>query len=278
MEAKLNHSMDRERFLVTEKKRPKVGLALGSGGARGFAHIGVLKVLEEEKISIDYIAGSSMGSLIGTVYGSGQSALDMEKFAKMFRRKYYVDFIVPKMGFIAGKKVKELIQILTKGKNIEELSPPVRVVATDILRGEKVVFQDGPVADAVRASISIPGIFVPEKVNGRLLVDGGVIDRVPVSVVKEMGADVTIAVDVSYFNVEPEISTIYDVILQSLDVMEKEMVRFRHIDTDVMIRPIDRATSSIAYTNIEELIRLGEEATRKVLPLIKAVIHNWREQ
>lgn len=263
---------------MTHKQRPKVGLALGSGGARGFAHIGVLKVLEEENIPIDYIAGSSMGSLIATIYGSGQSAMDMEKFAKMFRRKYYVDFIVPKMGFVAGKKVKELIQILSKGKNIEELTPPVRVVATDLLKGEKVVFHEGPVADAVRASISIPGIFVPEKINGRLLVDGGVIDKVPISVVKEMGADVSIAVDVSYFNVEPEINTIYDVILQSLDVMEKEMVRYRQINSDVMIRPIIKATSSIAYTNIEELIRLGEEATRKLLPLIQSVIHNWKEK
>lgn len=263
---------------MENKQRPKVGLALGSGGARGFAHIGVLKVLEKENIPIDYIAGSSMGALIGAVYASGQSAIDMEKFATMFKRKYYVDFTVPKMGFVAGKKVKDLVQILTKGKKLEELDPPVHVVATDLLRGEKVIFKEGSIAQAVRASISIPGIFVPEKVDGRLLVDGGVIDRVPVSVVKQMGADVTIAVDVSFFNSNPEIQTIFDVILQSLDIIEKEMGRYRQIDTDVMIRPMIKSTSSVAFTNIDELIRLGEIETRRLLPLIQSVIHNWKER
>lgn len=261
-----------------KKERPTIGLALGSGGARGFAHIGVLKVLEEEKIPIDYIAGSSMGALIGAVYGSGQSAIDMEKFAVMFRRKYYTDFIVPKMGFVAGKKVKELIRLLTKGKKLEELEPKVYVIATDLLRGEKVIFKEGSIADAVRASISIPGIFVPEKVNDQLLVDGGVIDRVPVSVLKNMGADITIAVDVSYFNVNPEINTIFDVIIQSLDIMEKEMAKYRQIDTDVIIRPMVKATSSVAFNNIDELIRLGEYETRRLLPLIHSVIHNWKER
>ncbi|WP_209125480.1 patatin-like phospholipase family protein [Alkalihalobacillus sp. BA299] len=258
--------------------RPKIGLALGSGGARGFAHIGVLKVLEEANIPIDFIAGSSMGSLVGVLYGAGQSTENLEKFAKLFRRKYYLDFTVPKMGFVAGKKVKELIHILAKGKNLEELSPPVRVVATDLLNGERVVFKDGPSAPAIRASISIPGIFVPEKWNGRLLVDGGVVDRVPVSVVREMGADITIAVDVSYFQEEPQISSIYDVILQTMDIMERELVRHREIDTDVMIRPMVRQASSIAFTNVEEYVRLGEDEARKHINLICEQIDKWKEK
>lgn len=263
---------------MERKERPKIGLALGSGGARGFAHIGVLKVFEEEKIPIDYIAGSSMGSLIGTVYATGTTAENMEKFATMFKRKFYTDYIVPKMGFVAGKKVKELIRLLTKGKNLEDLNPQVYVIATDLLKGEKVIFKEGPIADAVRASISIPGIFVPEKIDDRLLVDGGVIDRVPVSVVKEMGADITIAVDVSYFNVEPTIQTIYDVILQSLDIMEKEMMKYRQINTDVLIQPMTKAVSSVSFTNIDKLIRLGENETRRQLPLIRSLIQNWKGQ
>src|SRR5690606_3313588 len=167
-------------------KEPVIGLALGSGGARGFAHLGVLKVLLEEKISINLIAGTSMGSLVASFYGAGLDIDRLYKLALAFKRKYYLDFTVPKMGFIAGKRVKELIRIFTHGKNIEELDIPVRVVATDLMTGEKVVFDKGSIADAVRASISIPGVFIPEKLNGRLLVDGGVVDRVPVSVVKEM--------------------------------------------------------------------------------------------
>ncbi|OLO40778.1 esterase [Alkalihalophilus pseudofirmus] len=259
-------------------ERPKIGLALGSGGARGFAHIGVLKVLEDAKVPIDVIAGSSMGSLVGVLYGAGQSTDHLERFAKLFRRKYYLDFIVPKMGFVAGKKVKELIHILAKGKNLEDLSPPVSVVATDLLKGERVVFNNGPAAPAVRASISIPGIFVPEKLNGRLLVDGGVIDRVPVSVVREMGADITIAVDVSFFQDEPPISSIYDVILQTMDIMEREMVRYREIDTDVIIRPMIKQASSIAFTNVEEYIKLGEEEAKKHLDDIHEQIDRWKEK
>ena len=217
--------------------RPKIGLALGSGGARGFAHLGVIKVLVENNIPIDYIAGSSMGSLVACFYGAGIDIESLYKLSTAFKRKYYLDFTVPKMGFIAGKRVKELIRIFTKGKNLEELMIPVSVVATDLLSGEKVVFKEGPIDDAVRASISIPGIFVPEKVNGRLLIDGGVVDRIPVSVVKEMGADIVIAVDVSRVKTDTEITSIYDVIMQSLDIMQMELVENRQIASDVMIRP-----------------------------------------
>ncbi|MGO4887894.1 patatin-like phospholipase family protein [Anaerobacillus sp. MEB173] len=259
-------------------KMPKIGLALGSGGARGFAHVGVLNVLEEEKIPIHMIAGSSMGALVGAFYGAGHSPVILIKMATQFRRKYFLDFTVPKMGFISGKKVKDLIRLLTHGKKIEEMSPELAIVATDLLKGEKVVFFEGDLASAVRASISIPGIFVPEKIDGKLLVDGGVIDRVPVSVARDMGADVIIAVDVSHFQVEPEITSIYDVIFQSMDIMEREMIRYSEIDVDVMIRPIISEYSSTAFTEVEDIIALGEEETRKQIDKIKESIEKWKEQ
>ncbi|MBN6889152.1 patatin-like phospholipase family protein [Cytobacillus horneckiae] len=257
---------------------PKIGLALGSGGARGFAHLGVIKVLKEEGIPIDLIAGSSMGAMVGCFYGAGLEIERLYKFSTAFKRKYYLDFTVPKMGFIAGKRVKELIRVFTHGKRIEELSIPVNVVATDIVTGEKVIFKDGPISDAVRASISIPGIFVPEKVDGRLLVDGGVVDRVPVSVVKEMGADIVIAVDVSHVKVNTEITSIYDVIMQSLDILQMENVKHREIASDFMIRPRVEMYSSKAFTNIEEIIMIGEEEARKHTQRIKETIHNWKGQ
>ncbi|HAQ08518.1 MAG TPA: esterase, partial [Bacillus bacterium] len=148
--------------------RPKVGLALGSGGARGFAHLGVIKVLKDEGIPIDLISGSSMGALVASFYGAGLDVDRLYKLSRVFKRKYYLDFTVPKMGFIAGKRVKEMIRIFTHGKMIEELDIPIGIVATDLVSGEKVVFRNGPIAEAVRASIAIPGVFVPEKVNGRL--------------------------------------------------------------------------------------------------------------
>ncbi|MEH6905088.1 patatin-like phospholipase family protein [Neobacillus drentensis] len=257
-------------------EHPKIGLALGSGGARGFAHLGVIKALKDAGIPIHLIAGSSMGALVASFYGAG---IDMERLYKLstaFKRKYFLDFTVPKMGFISGKKVKEFIKVFTHGKNIEELDIPIGIVATDLLTGEKVVFQTGPVADAVRASISIPGIFVPEKYNGRILVDGGVSDRVPVSVAKEMGADIVIAVDVSRVKRNAEILSIYDVIMQSIDIMQAEIINNREIAASVMIRPPVEIYSSRAFTNIDEIINLGEAEAKKSLHQIKTVIDQWK--
>lgn len=265
----------KEAFLLDS--RPKIGLALGSGGARGFAHLGAIKVLKEEGIPIDCIAGSSMGAMVGCFYGAGLDIERLYKLATAFKRKYYLDFTVPKMGFIAGKRVKELIRIFTHGKNLEQLEIPVRVVATDLMTGEKIVFEKGPIADAVRASISIPGIFVPEKLNDRLLVDGGVVDRIPVSVVREMGADIIIAIDVSHVKTNIEITSIYDVIMQSLDIMQMELVANREVASNIMIRPRVEMFSSRAFTNIEEIITIGEEETRKQVDSIKQVLNTWKE-
>lgn len=258
-------------------RSPRIGLALGSGGARGFAHLGAIKVLKEEGIPIDLIAGSSMGALVACFYGVGIEIEHLYKLSSAFKRKYYLDFTVPKMGFIMGKRVKEFIRVFTHGKNIEELSLPVGVVATDLLTGEKVVFKKGPIADAVRASISIPGIFVPEKYHGRILVDGGVVDRVPVSVAREMGADVVIAIDVSRVKRNAEITSIYDVIMQSIDIMQSEIVSHREMASDFMIRPPVEMFSSRAFTNIEEIIAIGEEETRKNIPHLKRLIEQWKE-
>ncbi|WP_458414004.1 patatin-like phospholipase family protein [Schinkia sp. CFF1] len=258
-------------------RKPRIGLALGSGGARGFAHLGVLKALNKAGIPIEFIAGSSMGALVGGLYGAGHDLERLQRLATAFRRKYYLDFTVPKMGFISGQKVKEFIRMFTLGKTIEQLSPTLWIVATDIKTGEKVIFKEGPLAEAIRASISIPGIFVPEKMNGRLLVDGGVVDRVPISVVKEMGADLVIAVDVSHVKVDAEISSIFDVILQSIDIMQDELARLKQFDADVLIKPRVEQYSAKAFTNTEDIIRIGEEETVKQIPFILEYIEKWKE-
>ncbi|WP_040204797.1 patatin-like phospholipase family protein [Neobacillus jeddahensis] len=255
---------------------PKIGLALGSGGARGFAHLGAIMALKEAGIPIHLMAGSSMGALVASFYGAGIELERLYKLSTAFKRKYFLDFTVPKMGLISGKKIKEFIKVFTHGKNIEELSIPIGIVATDLVTGEKVIFRTGPVADAVRASISIPGIFVPEKYNGRILVDGGVTDRVPISVAKDMGADIVIAVDVSRVKWNAEITTIYDVIMQSIDIMQTEIINTRDNSADVIIRPPVEMFSSRAFTNIEEIITIGKEETRKQLKQIENVIEQWK--
>ncbi len=180
-------------------KNPKVGLALGSGAARGLAHIGVLKVLEENKIPIDFIAGTSMGALIGATYAAGLDIEQIEEIAcntdwKLTARLFLPT--LPRSGFVEGKRIKDFLKTLIGDSNIDTLKVPFAVVATDLLTGEEIVIHKGSLVEAVRASISIPVIFTPVRHQNRFLVDGGLVNPVPTSVAAEMGADVIIAVNV----------------------------------------------------------------------------------
>ncbi|SDI66096.1 patatin-like phospholipase family protein [Natribacillus halophilus] len=258
------------------KDRPLIGLALGSGGARGIAHIGVLEVLEEQGIPVDFISGSSVGALIGSLFAGGQSVADLRKIASLFRRKYYIDFTVPKMGFVTGKRLEELFFMLTKGESLENLQTPVSVVATDLNSGERVLLTEGSIAKAVRASVSIPGIFVPYRYGDHLLVDGGVIDRVPASVVTEMGADIVLAVDVSYFPEKPANETIYDVIMHSMEIMSRELVRAKQINADILMEPIGEERNAIVFEDAEALVQQGREEAERVLPRILEKIEAWK--
>ncbi|QDI90616.1 patatin family protein [Salicibibacter halophilus] len=256
--------------------QPSVGLALGSGGSRGFAHIGVLEVLEEEGIPIDFIAGSSVGAVIGTLAALGRTADDLKQLASLFRRKYYIDFTVPKMGLVSGKRLEELFYMLTKGEMLENLDTPVTVVTTDLNSGERVLFTEGSIAKALRASISIPGIFVPVRYDDYLLVDGGVIDRVPAKITTDMGADLVIAVDVSYFPESPSTSSIYDVIMQSMEIMARELVKAKKINADILMKPIIQGNNAIVFDDTESLIQQGREEALRQLPQIREKIEAWK--
>ncbi len=152
--------------------QPKIGLALGAGAARGIAHLGVLKTLAKYKLQVDYIAGTSIGALVGALYACGLDVDFLIQFANELRAKSWVDLVLPRTGLISGKKVETMLQILTRNRCFDELKIPFAAVATDIERGEPVIIKEGNVAAAVRASISIPVIFKPVSMNGRLLVDG----------------------------------------------------------------------------------------------------------
>ncbi|MBU4509868.1 patatin-like phospholipase family protein, partial [bacterium] len=189
--------------LVSEfkKKGLKIGLALGGGSARGFAHIGVIQVLQAYGIPIDIIAGTSIGSLVGSLYAAGDSIENMEKAVLLLNKRKMLslmDFTIPRSGLIRGNKIENmLIDWGLEDKTFDELNIPFAAVATDIESGERVILHQGKVADAVRASISIPGIFIPVKYDDRYLVDGGVVDPVPVDLAKKMGADIVIAVSLA---------------------------------------------------------------------------------
>jgi len=176
----------------------KVGLALGSGSARGWAHIGVIRALAEAGIRVDYVAGTSIGALVGAVYASGEIDTLEEVVLQLDWKQivYFFDVILPKSGLIDGKKVSIFIGNNIKKISIEDL--PFRAVSTDLNTGDEVAIRDGDIIEAVRASISVPGIFTPVKKKGTILVDGGLVNPVPVSVAREMGADFVIAVDLNH--------------------------------------------------------------------------------
>ena len=180
--------------------RKKVGIALGGGAARGIAHIGVLEVLEREGIPIDIVAGTSAGAVIGALYCSGLSPLRLKEVIEGFdwnRRRKLLDISLPHTGFIAGEKLMHEVRELMGGDlKFEELQKPFACVACDLLTGEEAVMTKGPVADAVHASIAIPLVFQAVYRKGRYLVDGGLVNQVPVNVVKAMGAEYIIAVNV----------------------------------------------------------------------------------
>lgn len=254
--------------------RPKIGLALGAGGAKGLAHIGVLKVLVREGIPIDLISGSSMGAIVGACYAAGADLHLMEKLSQELNHSRFADVAFPKMGLLKGDKAHQLISLLTHGKNFSELNIPFSVVATDVEAGEKVIIDSGNVAEAVRASMSVPGVFNPIKINDRLLVDGAVIERVPVPVVKNMGADFIIAVDVKFCsNQKLKVNNIYDVIMRSIEILEKEVLQSYIKLADIVIKPEVDTLGEAQFDKASEIIQKGVEAAEKAIPQIKEMLN-----
>lgn len=239
----------------------KVGLALGAGGAKGLAHIGVLQVLREAEIPIDMLAGASIGAIIGACFAAGSDPVLMGKLACQLNQTFYIDVCVPRFGLLKGEKLTEIIRVLTHNKTFDQLDIPLAIVATDIERGERVVFREGDVASAVRASSSIPGIFRPVCYKNRLLVDGAVTERLPVTALIEMGADFIIGVDVKAWASESvPVTNIYEVIMQSIEILENEVCR-KYLDlADYLICPNLSSIGTLEFQKAEECIEIGRRA------------------
>ena len=268
-------------------KSKKVGLVLGSGAARGMAHIGVLDVLEQEGIAIDMIAGTSAGAAVGALYAQGKSAGEIISIAlalEQYRLTRFIDPSLPRSGFIKGKKIKGLMASFIGGDvKFSDLKIPFACVAADIDTGEEVVIDRGSVPEAVRASISLPAIFAVVKRSGRYLVDGGLVNPVPVSVLRNMGADLIIAV-----NVIPEVSdrvhyrgdekksgkepSIIHVLMQSLFINAYSLVVSSMEGADIVIEPHLSHIGAGDFHQTQECIRLGRLAARNAVPEIKRAI------
>lgn len=252
----------------------RIGVALGSGGVRGFAHIGVLQALAEADIPVHAVSGSSMGALIAGVYATGAPLRIMEQIATHLPIARWIDFTVPRLGLVSGQRVHELLRLLTKGHTFEEAKIPLAIVATDIELGERVEFTAGPIHEAIRASIAIPGIFQPYRYMGRLLVDGGVIDRVPIEAVRGLGADFVIGVDVGLFEKLPPVKHLLDVLLQSMDIMQREIFRYRMLDADFVVRPRLDLMSSTSFSGADRAIAAGRDTMRELLPDLRQALLN----
>lgn len=251
-------------------KDSKIGLALGAGLARGLAHIGVLRVLEEKGIKVDFISGCSMGSVVAALYACGLNLKFVERLAQRISRRNWMDPTFPRMGLLSGEKLERVLHTLTGRKTFADLSLPLAVVAVDLISGEKIVIKEGPVARAVRASCAIPGIFSPVKMGERLLVDGGVLQRVPASLAREMGADLVIAVGVGVDVGNYRINHIFDVLSRSLDIMSREINRSLIGDADIIITPDVSDIGPFEFHRVEEAISRGETAARQALASLPA--------
>lgn len=250
-------------------KPKKVALALGAGSARGLAHIGVIQVLQEEQIPIHLVTGSSIGAVAGAFLASGLDMVLLGRMAEEMDFRRLLDPQIPRLGFISGKKIYQFFRLLTQGKTFDELSLPLAVVATDLEAGERVVINQGEVAEALRASISIPGVFQPVNRQGRYLVDGAVTERLPVNVARMLGADFVIGVDVTYGGREVEINHTLGIILQSIELMEKQIQDSYVSEVDVLIQPKVGHIGSTRFDQAEEFIALGREAARAAIPRIQ---------
>ena len=278
-------------------KKLKIGLALGGGGARGCAHIGVIKALKEAGIEIHCIAGTSIGSVVGAIYSAGD--LDaFEDFLINLKKKdvlMQLDPVIPKMGFLEGQKVSKLLQKFIPKPVFGSCKIPFQAVATDLFLGTQKNFSEGNLIDAIRASISIPGIFTPFKKGTHYYVDGGVLNPVPVDVAKSMGADIVIAVDLNHaFKGENRIKkikeepnswfssnepNILDVLECSVFMMQNQISQKNLLiyPAEILIQPELESASLFDFHKAKRLIEIGYKTTKKVISgaNFKRFIQSW---
>ena len=250
---------------------PKVGIALGGGFARGLAHIGVIKVLEEEKIPIDFIAGTSVGSVIGAAYASGITVKELEEVAALVRFRDFSRWTFSRFGLFSNDKMAIFLRNVLRCRTFEELRIPLAVAATDIITGEPAVFTSGDLIDPVRASCAYPGMFQPVRIGGRLLVDGLLAHSVPAMPLRDLGAERVISVYLAAHWVKPGGPRhVFDVIGQCFSIAQERMCGPWQAASDVIVIPEIGEFAYDDFVRAADLIRCGEAATRAAMPQIRS--------
>jgi NTE family protein len=266
----LGRGMSRMHGLAVPHKPATIGLALGGGFARGIVHVGILKALEAENIPISFVAGTSVGALIGAAYCSGVTPAELEEIASRVRFRDLARWTLSRYGFATNQRMISFLNRILKVKTFEELQIPLAITATDFASGEGVVFRSGPLADPVRASCAYPGVFLPITVNGRLLVDGMLAHSLPTQPAREMGADRVIAVSLqSRWSVHEGPKHIFDVIGQCFSIAQNMNCTQSKQCADLVIEPDVTGYRYDDFERSSELVALGEAATKRALPEIR---------
>lgn len=259
--------------LKKTKNKPIVALVLGSGGARGYAHIGVIEALEQQGIRPDFIVGTSAGSIVGSIYASGKSSAQLRQIALDLKVNDVREFKVGMKGLFDGKKVENYINKLVDGQSLETLQIPMYVVATQLKNGEKVIFNHGDTGLAVRASVSIPSMFVPTLIDGKEYVDGGLVSPVPVNIARDLGADIVIAVDILAQPKYTETNNMWGLFNQNINIMQSSLAAEELRNADIVIQPDLREKLHIFDTrDRENTIRAGENAALLKMKQIKSIL------
>jgi NTE family protein len=251
----------------------KIGLALGSGAARGLAHIGVIEVLKKYNIPIDMISGSSAGALVGSMYCCDLDFKYVKLLCKHLNQKDYIDIGVPRTGLIRGNKIEAMLKLVTKDCEFKDLKTPLLIVATDLKNKKLKVLDEGKVYEAIRASISVPGIFTPYFKDDMTLVDGAVLERVPARILKDKGMDFVIGVDVGFNLTTSNCKSIFHVLYEAYDLMSYELFQIKKQEADIMIRvdlnDIDPTRFDLVDLCVERGVDAAEKAMSEILKHIK---------
>jgi NTE family protein len=263
----------------TSPQRPaRIALVLGAGASKGFAHIGVLKVLETSRIPIHMIVGTSVGSFVGSLYAYGYDAYALQKIALSIERSDVGELTIPDNGFLKGERLRDYINTKTRTTPMEKFRIPFYAVATDIRSGESVVFNSGNPGMAVQASCAIPGVFQPARFSGASYVDGGVVKPLAVDVARTYGADVVIAVDISSGIDQIVPTTTMETIMKSIQIMYDRMSQPSIVQADVVIRPVVSFVGSADFSRRNEAIMEGEKAALAAMPKINEILARLRQE
>jgi len=256
------------------KRAPKLGLALGGGAARGFAHVGVIQVLEEAGIKPDLVVGTSAGSVVAAFYASGKDGAQLQKAAETMEEATITDWTVPLLGrgMMRGDGLARYVNKQTGNRRIEDFKMPLGIVATDLKTGEGILFQRGDVGTAVRASSSVPSVFEPVRIGNREFVDGGLVSPVPVRYARQMGAEYVLAIDISSPPESGKTGDMFDILMQTFTIMGKSINKLELRDADLVVRPALSDVGSADFKARRRSIEAGRAAMLQALPQLKAAL------